>query len=128
MYSQSLPVLLDQLQRPYPDEVREGIARAIAVPEAKFAWPVLVRLYRHEQEKRSKDALAVALGNIADDDTTDELISLAKDAQHGESRVLLLDALKRSRAPGARRALMELGSDPQLYKEVQRILRAKHRR
>lgn len=123
MYAQSLPILLDHLQRPYPDAVREGVARAMAVPGAKFAWPLLVRLYRQEHERRTKDGLAVAISNIADDETLDELIALARDARNGESRLLLLSALERSRLPQARKALMKLGGDPALQKEVQRILR-----
>jgi len=66
--------------------------------------------------------LAVALANIADDDLLDELITLAKDPQNGKSRVLLLDALKRSSLPQARKALMEFGADPLLKKEAQRLL------
>jgi len=36
-YPQSLPILLKHLQGNYPDAVRDGIARAMAVPDAKFA-------------------------------------------------------------------------------------------
>ena len=68
-YRQALPILLDHLHREYPDAIREGIARALAVPEAKFAWPVLVKLYREEEGPRTKDGLAVAICNIADDTT-----------------------------------------------------------
>ncbi len=122
-HAQSLPVLLDHLQRSYPDAVREGIARAMAVPGAKFAWPVLVTLYRQETGRRTKDGLAVAIANVADDETIDELVALAREVQHGESRLLLLNALERSSLPQARKALMDLGGDPALHKEVQRILR-----
>ena len=122
-YAQSLPLLLDHLQRSYPDAIREGIARAMAVPAARFAWPVLVRLYGQEQEQRAKAGLALALSNIVDDETLDELIGLAQDGRHGESRVLLLSALERSRHPDARKMLMALGGDPQLHKAVQTILR-----
>lgn len=122
-YPQALPVLLIHLQRRYPDAVREGIARALAVPDAKFAWPVLVKLYRQEHEKRAKGGLAVAIANVADDDVIDELIDLARNPKHGESRLLLLNALERSHLPQARRALMELGSDSELHKEIQIILR-----
>jgi HEAT repeat protein len=119
----SLPILLDHLQRPYPEAVREGIARAMAVPAAKFAWPVLVKLYGQESEERVKDALAVALSNIADDEVLDDLIGLARDPRHGESRILLLSAFERLSLPQARKLLMDLGGDPALHKEVQRILR-----
>lgn len=119
----SLRILLDHLQRPYPGVVREGIARAMAVPIAKFAWPVLVKLYRQESEKRAKDALALALSNIVDDEVLDDLIGLARDPRYGESRLLLLGAFERSSFPQAQKLLMDLGDDPVLYKEVQRILR-----
>lgn len=126
-HAEVLPILLHHLRCPYPDAIRDGIARAMAIPDAKFAWSDLVKLYRHEHERRAKDGLAVAISHIADDDTLDELIELARDAAHGESRVLLLNALERSRLPKAQKALMELGGDPMLQKEVQRILRRRKR-
>jgi len=122
-YPQALPILLDHLQRSYPDAIRDGIARALAVPAAKFAWDLLVRLYRQERENRTKHGLAVALSNIVDDETLDELIVLARDPGLGESRILLLGGLEGSHHPDARKALMELGTDPQLRKEVQAVLR-----
>jgi hypothetical protein len=36
-YAEALPILLAHVQRPYPDRVREGIARALAVPKARSA-------------------------------------------------------------------------------------------
>src|SRR5690349_16069265 len=118
---QSLPNLPDHLQQSCLDVVREGVARAVAVPGAKFAWPVLVKLYEEEPASRTKQGLAMMLANVADDELLDDLMSLARDARHGESRVLLLSALERSQHPRARTALMELGSDPELTKEIQRI-------
>lgn len=118
-----LPILAAHLQRQYPDAIRDGIARAMAIPEAKFAWPLLVKQYGEEKGRRAKDGLAVALSNIVDDETLEELITLARDARHGESRLLLLSALERSRLPKARKALIELSKDVVLEKEVQRILR-----
>jgi hypothetical protein len=122
LYPQSLPILLSHLQRPYPDAVRDGIARAMAVPGAKFAWPLLVKLYRQEQGNRTRQGLAVALSNIADDELVSELIALARDADLGTSRILLLDALRRSRLPIARRALSDFATDPLLRKEAQKLL------
>jgi hypothetical protein len=122
-YSQSLPLLLEHLQRPYPEPIREGIARAMAVPGARFAWPILVDLFSEEQVRRVKHGLAVALSCIADDKLLDELVALARESRHGESRVLLLSALERSQRSDARNILMELGGDPQLHKQVQVILR-----
>jgi hypothetical protein len=134
-YPEALPILLKHLERPYPDRVREGIARALAVGregwtaaglDVRVAWEILARLYRQEEAGTdAKDGLAVAISAVAEsiDDLLDEVIALARDATHGESRVLLLNALQRSPLPKARKALMELGGDPMLQKEVQRIMR-----
>lgn len=89
-YPAALPILLEHLERPYPDRVREGIARALAVHDAKFGWGTLVRLYRQEAPGTdAKDGLAVALAAASDDEVVDEVISLARDSAHGESRLLL---------------------------------------
>lgn len=123
-YPAALPILLEHLERPYPDRVREGIARALAVGrDAKFAWDRLVGLYRAESAGTdAKDGLAVALAAVADADVVDELVALARDAAQGESRVLLLRGLKRSRAPQARAALEEFLSDPVLGEQSGRLL------
>ncbi|MGE3511604.1 MAG: hypothetical protein AB7N65_22265 [Vicinamibacterales bacterium] len=127
-YLDALPILVDHLQRAYPSRVREGIARALAVPEARFAWGVLVDLYRAEDSNDAKDGLAIAIAAAADDAVLEEVISLIGDRRHGSSRVLLLSALERSHAPRARAALAELEADPELKKEIRTILRRTKRR
>jgi len=122
-YPKALPILLKHLARPYPGPVKEGIARALAVPEAKFGWSVLTRLYRDEQDKRAKDGLAVAIAAASDDEVIGDVIALARDRRHGPSRLLLLSALERSADPRGKATLMELGADPELKNEVQVILR-----
>lgn len=122
-YSTALPILLEHLQRPYPAVVREGIARALAVPEAEFGWAVLRRLYCEESEARVKSGLAAAISVVANDEIIDAVIALAQDARHGTSRLLLLSALERSADPRARAALVALGTDSDLHKEVRAILR-----
>jgi hypothetical protein len=121
---EALPILVEHLQRPYPAAVREGIARALAVPGARFAWNVLTSLYREEQDECVKQGLAVAIANIADDKLIGQVITLARNRRLGESRVLLLFALKRwYRDPRALAALEEFAADPDLKKEAQIILR-----
>ncbi len=122
-YVDALPILVKHLQRTYPARVREGIARALAMPQAKFAWDVLVRLYRDEPETDAKDGLAVAIGAAADDSVLDQVIELVRDPHHGQSRLLMLSALERSSDPRARAALMELGTDPDLKEEIQVVLK-----
>ena len=122
-YPKALPILLEHLERPYPDRVREGIARALAVRDARFGWPRLVRLYRAEEARTdAKSGFAVALAASADDEVIDEVISLAREPVHGESRILLLRGLKRSHAPHAHAALEAFTDDPVLGQEARRLL------
>ena len=122
-YPKAVPILLAHLPRPYPAAVREGIARALAVREASCGWEVLTRLYRDEHEVRAKDGLAVAIAAAANDELIGDVIALAQDTSQGPSRLLLLGALERSADPRAQAALMDLGTDPDLTKEIQAILR-----
>jgi hypothetical protein len=126
-YPEAVPVLLDHLQRPYPDPIREGIARALTVADARPHWKTLTRLYREEHGRRTKDGLAVAISGIATDEVIEDVIALARDKRNGTSRVLLLYALERSKDPRAQRALMELGTDPELQKQIQIIFKRKKR-
>jgi HEAT repeat protein len=124
-YPDALPILLAHLSRPYPRRVREGIARALAVPEAKFAWEALVKLFKEEPNGEVKDGLAAAVANVARayKELVEQVIPLARDRTLGPSRLLLLSALERSPDPRALVTLMELGTDPDLQLEIQVILK-----
>lgn len=123
-YPEAVPILLAHVTRPYPAPVREGIARALAVPETKATgWSVLTGLYINEIEARVRSGLAAAIAAAADDEVIGEVITLARDSRHGSSRLLLLSALERSADPRARFALTDLAADPDLTKEIQVILR-----
>lgn len=124
-YPDAVPVLLKHLPQPYSDRTKEGIARALAVSEAKYAWPLLVEEYckapvgeKDGVRFGAKSGLAAALAATATDDVIGELIVLAKDQSHGSSRLLLLRALRRSKAVAAKQILEELASDPALSKEI----------
>ncbi|MBI1754601.1 MAG: hypothetical protein HY014_18470 [Acidobacteria bacterium] len=121
-YASIIPILLKHLKFPYSDNTREGIARALAVPDSKFAWNTIVFEYRNTPLKGGaslvKDGLAVALAVIATDEVINTVIDLVKDTSHGTSRILLLRALKKSRSSAAKNALVELSSDPDLAKEI----------
>ena len=122
-YATAVPILLAHLPRPYPGPVREGIARALAVPEAKVGWRVLTQMYRDEENERAKHGLAIAIAVTADADVIGEVIDRVRDVRHGESRIFLLMALERSSDRRAHATLTELASDPDLKKEIRVILR-----
>jgi hypothetical protein len=124
-YPAAIPVLLTHLVRPYSDVTRETLARALAVPDAQHCWPILATEYRKAPirngtgvKQSAKSGLAVALAATASDAVMNELIALAKDQSNGDSRLLLLRGLKKSKNALARRAIEELASDPALAKEI----------
>jgi len=125
-YPRAMPVLLDHLQRAYPERVREGIARALAVPEARMGWDILLNAFRSEPDQTTigvKSALGSALAEAASDDVLDDVITLLRDKTIGENRVPLLPALLKSSNPRAWEILRELEKDPQISKEVRRLVR-----
>lgn len=128
-YPDALPILLQHLERRYPDRVREGIARALAVRDARSLWDRLVSVYvREPAGTDAKDGLAVAVAAAADDEVLDQVIALAKDPQHGMSRLFLLRPLERSQAARAQAGLEELATDPELSAEVSAILERAQRK
>jgi hypothetical protein len=124
-YPEAIPILLWHLTRPYSDRIKEGIARALAVPDAVDAWPILVAEYKKAEEGQEngvmrgyKDGLAVALAVIATDAVLGEVISLIKDTSNGSTRIFFLGPLCESKNPLARQTIEELKDDPDLKKEI----------
>lgn len=126
-YAEALPILLDHLDRSYPDNLREIMARALGQPYARFAWDRILQLYRAELGEGAKDGFAATISKIVTDELLDDLIALVRDPAQGPSRVLLLSALAKSKRPDARQVLEEMASDPDLEKEI-RFLRKIERR
>ena len=127
-YPEALPVLVRHLGRPYPAVVREGIARALAVRRAVFAWDVVRDEYLKENDRDVKYGLAAALGGMVDRQHLDELIALVTDRRNGPSRLFMLHGLQRLRDPRAASTLEKLEDDPDLYKQIAIILRRRRRR
>lgn len=67
-YPNAIPVLIDHLRRPYSDAVREGIARALAVREARglAGGPIVETLREEGLGKQLRWALANTLTVVAD--------------------------------------------------------------
>ncbi len=125
-YPALVPTLLAHLDRPYPERVREGIARALAVPEARQGWDKLVNSYLSETDTTThgiKWALHLAIAAAADISVLDTLIRLASDRRHGRNRAMFVDALARLNDPRARATLDELAGDPDLADDIQRALK-----
>jgi hypothetical protein len=124
VYPELVPILFSHLDLPYPDKVREGIARALAVPESRPRWNELVDRYLAETDTSThgmKWALHSAIAAAADATVLDGLIRLASDRRHGRNRALFIDALARIDNLRARAALEELAGDPDLTEDVRRV-------
>lgn len=132
----AVPVLLEHLRKPYPRRIQEGIARALAVPQARIGWQQLLREYNRIRELDSerevneiKWSLHLALAAAADKSVLDDLIHIACDSRHGFHRSRFVDALARIGGVRAEAALAELRSDPQLKDAFERLdKRTKRRR
>jgi len=130
-YPRAIPILLKHLGRPYPDRVREGIARALAVPGAKVGLGTLLELFSRDPDQTalgSKQTIGRAIAAASDDEVLDDLIALVRDKKHGANRIALLDPLVRSSDPRAHSVLLELREDPELSHEVRVALRHSKRR
>lgn len=127
LYAGAVPILLEHLQRTYPGQVRDDIARALAIPEASYGWPILVKEFIAEPDapRTAKQGLAVALSDLLTEERLDEYLELVHDPRHGDSRLLLLDGLQRlsrRKRSRAREAYAALADDPVLGAEVRRVL------
>jgi hypothetical protein len=121
-YPAAIPVLLEHFERPYDPATREGIARALAVPEASWAWERLRSLLVREPDRRNREvkfALALAVVAAAPKGSTSRMLELICDTSLGSSRLAFVPALMRSRDPRAIETLEQLRNDPDLTKEVQ---------
>lgn len=121
----ALPILVKHLGYDYPDRIMEGIALGLAVRAAARWWPELKARYISARGPDAKLGLANALVATATPKTADELVELIRDPNNGDTRVLLLKPLKKSKTPETRRFLEDLRSDEYLGKEARRLIDGK---
>ncbi len=116
-------VLFDHLQRDYDDNVRAPMAAALGGTKMSNSdFGRLVAAYRAESSNRVRQQFASAVTQAAGG-RLDQVIELIRDRELGNSRVLLVSALRRSRKPEARETLESLRSDPDLAVEIARRLK-----
>lgn len=125
-YPSAIPVLIKHLKTPYHPKIREGMARALTVPEAKpIAAHALIEAFQHEPDGTDigvKWALANALAVVADDSVLDDLIALVQDKRHGASRTVLTLALGNMQDPRAVDVLLELLQDDEVVEHALTVL------
>jgi len=119
--------LLEHVKKPtYPDEVREGILRALAALGARDYWNELIEFFEANSLSLPPDrryVAALALAGAADDSVIDDVMRLASDSSLGNDRAPLLLPLLRSKDPRAKMLLLMLRDDPVIGKEIKMIRR-----
>lgn len=115
-YQAAYPVLVQHLQRPYHENIREGIARALTAKDARsIAWCALRDAFIAEPDTptSAKFALANALAELFDANLIPDVLALATNPVHGKRRAILIDKLARfNRRDNVRDALESLIDDP----------------
>lgn len=101
-YPTAIPVLCKHLKLPYHPKIREGIARALTVKEARgiAGYEVLDELKRRANESpdEARWMLANALTVIADASMIDDIKRLLEDSRYTPERGVLRRALKKASA------------------------------
>lgn len=123
-YPAAIPILVRHLERDYPGRVREGIARALTVPESRGHFRELLRAFLDEKDQRPtgpKWGLACAMAMAARLEDIEAVIRIVGDPRHGELRVPLLAYLARADTSEARSALTEASRDPALARELRQL-------
>lgn len=130
-YPRALPVLLEHLQRPYPERVLFGIGVALTHKSARAFWDELSSIYRTTNSEAVNDRLGAALSSCARRENYDDLLEFIADSGLGSSRVYFLRPIHRignRMEPGRGRAVIaSVADDPILGVEAQRILQGKGR-
>lgn len=117
-----IALLVAHLQMEYPPEIREGIARALATPEASPFWGTLLKLYADENDARVKNGLAIALSGSSNHNHKPQILGLLHDKANGTSRAFFLRLFKPPSQKVNKQVLLKLLCDPDLSSEVRAIL------
>jgi hypothetical protein len=110
-YDNILPILVKHLKMKHHDRIKEGLARALTVRSARPWWEDIKEEYIREKSVSvygSKAALGNTLSVLATKEHVSDLIELATDECHGDSRALIIDGLGRFAEKRVRDALKSM--------------------
>jgi HEAT repeat protein len=115
-YVPAIPVLMKWLPAVSHAGVKESIVRALSVPFAKAAAPLLVAEYRRTDSGNAalKWAIGNALEATADDSVRDDMIELARDRSAGKAREMIVTGLGNMSDPQIVDVLVELLGDEEM--------------
>jgi hypothetical protein len=114
-YPEALPVLVRHLSNAeYPDRVRAGIARSLAVRDAAPWWSEFRRLFLEQHGGEAEEGLAVAIAASAAKDNYDDLVALTLDPSVSPMRSHFLRAIRRLGGTAGNELIASLVDDPVL--------------
>lgn len=127
----AIPVLLDHLEREYPDKVLEGIANALNDTSARDSWRQIKNIYLSTPKPTVRDRLATVLAGIAVRAHYDDLLWFLHEESLGETRIYFLRPVhrigNRTASGKGRRVIEGFANDPALATEAKRILAGRSR-
>ena len=100
-YVSAVPTLIDHLKRPYTDEIREGIARSLAMKEARgiAGAPIVELLGESGLSDQLRWALANTLTTVAERSNRDAIKALLQTETNKDVADRLTRALKTAARP-----------------------------
>ncbi len=114
-YTAAVPILTKWLPLVLNWDAKESIVRALSVPFAKSAAPVLIQEFRRAPAEQMlfKWTIGNALSIVADDSAFEDVAGLVRDPRHGKAREMLAVALgnMRKNAAAAIEVLLGLLAD-----------------
>lgn len=121
-------VLIEQFHLPYSSTIRDHIARALGVSQARhLAWDFVVAEIRKGHPSEVTQGLFAALAGTAKRDDASLLVEMLSDERLAPERAMLIPKLMQSRQPAVRSALIEIADAPDLRDELGARLRRARR-
>ena len=126
-YSSAYSVLVEHLKRPYMERIRDGIARALTVPDAfDIAWDTVRDEFLANTDTKTtgfKYALGNALAQLMDEPVLSEVLDMVTDKRHDRNRAPMIEILVEYRErDDVRQVLEALTQDPQVAREATHAL------
>lgn len=128
-YKKAIPVLIENLSKPYHSKNKEGIVRALAVKEAVGGTACKAVLNEYHNTPEEDHFLRWAFGNtmtvIITEECIDDVIEIVLNESNGESRQQFVAALGKLKSPRAKEPLQQLLNDKSevIRKEAQKALK-----
>lgn len=94
-YRDAVPVLCAWLTRLAEPQWKEAVVRALSVPWAKAALPLLLSEFKSCRDASLRWALGNALEVLAEDSVCDDLIEIVEDREYGTARQMPVLALSK---------------------------------